>query len=558
MARTSATAGARRRQVRDGHQERHGGTGSPRCPAARDMTWPCRATAREHAPRVDVVARHGERQAGPAGRRPSAARRTRRRWLRPAATARLGHSGSAAAHRAARPPPAPTRCGGDGRPQLEGARASSGARAVGASAARRRRTLAVPAAQAVSAAPASAAGAASTSGRQPGGPLVRRRRDGGGRARHRRAAATASRRRRRRPAPTATREVPGPPIDVVDGQGAATAACAATLLRRTVAGTPRRGPAECRKVDRRRRPRRPARCSAAASRATSRPSATRAPGRQRRSPLHTTATSSTERAAGSSSRTRRVKDAARADDSGERDVRAAAAAARRGPRRSSAIASGLPPVSSCTRASHSSVTGVEDRPSTRLRPRPGRARRGRAGRGPRPGRRASPARPRRTSPPGRRRAAARRRPAHWPTGGRAGARRPAATATGASSAYRQSRLSVAAPIANRSPARPLRPSRGPPTAREPGVAAIVSSRPSAGRSTASRPANGTSRSGSVPVARRTRNPSRRLSVQRSSDVLPTPGSPVTASTPLAPILAPETSRSMVRCSCSRPISTRRV
>jgi hypothetical protein len=47
----------------------------------------------------------------------------------------------------------------------------------------------------------------------------------------------------------------------------------------------------------------------------------------------------------------------------------------------------------------------------------------------------------------------------------------------------------------------------------------VSSRASAGRRTARSPANGTSRSGSVPVARRTRNPSRRPSAQRSSAVL---------------------------------------
>ena len=70
------------------------------------------------------------------------------------------------------------------------------------------------------------------------------------------------------------------------------------------------------------------------------------------------------------------------------------AAARPGSSASSAIASGLPPVSACTRASQSSVTGDDGQPVARgCAQRPGRARRRPAGRGPRAGRRPRPPRP---------------------------------------------------------------------------------------------------------------------------------------------------------------------
>ena len=251
-----------------------------------------------------------------------------------------------------------------------------------------------------------------------------------------------------------------------------------------------------------------------------------------------------------------MKDSARADDSGGGTSEPVGSRAS-GSSASSAMASGLPPVSAWTRASHASVTGVVDNPSAKVRaaplsspPRTSRSR-------PSTRSSASPARPATSiatgSEPSRRAAKtsalADGRSSRWTSS--------SSTATGASSAYRHSRLSVAAPIANLSPAGPSARARAAERARDCG-GAIVSRRPSAGRSTARRPANGTSCSGSVPVARRMRKPSRRPSAQRSSAVLPTPGSPVTASTPLAPILAPETSRSMVRCSCSRPISTRRV
>ena len=120
------------------------------------------------------------------------------------------------------------------------------------------------------------------------------------------------------------------------------------------------------------------------------------------------------------------------------------------------MASGLPPVSSCTRASHSSLTTVSRTGRRRgCGQRPGRARRGPAASRPSTRSSASPARPTTSIATGSelsRRAAktsalADERSSRWTSSSR--------TATGASSAYRQSRLSVAAPMANRSTGRPL-------------------------------------------------------------------------------------------------------
>ena len=78
-------------------------------------------------------------------------------------------------------------------------------------------------------------------------------------------------------------------------------------------------------------------------------------------------------------------------------------------------------------------------------------------------------------------------------------------ATGAPSACAASRLSVAAPTANRSCAVAGRSASAPSSAARCG-SGICSRAPSAGRSSSSRPANGTRASDSIPRARRTRMP----------------------------------------------------
>ena len=296
-------------------------------------------------------------------------------------------------------------------------------------------------------------------------------------------------------------------------------------------------------------------CCASPSRAGSTSSREQTSPVSLRSPLQATATSSTVRTACGSVLTRRANDAVSAAESGGGTSGPVCSRAS-GFSASSVMASGLPPVRSWIRVSQSSGTGVGVSEPTRLRaaPRSSPA----SARCSRPSTRssASPARAARSTATGSelsRRAANTRAVAD---GRSSRCTSSITTATGASSAYRQSRLRVPAPTVNRSPGDPGRSASAPARASACG-GAIVSRRPRAGRSTPSSPANGTSRSGSVPVARSTRNPSSRPSAQRSRAVFPTPASPVSASTPLAPILAPATSRSMVCCSRSRPMSTYR-
>ena len=133
------------------------------------------------------------------------------------------------------------------------------------------------------------------------------------------------------------------------------------------------------------------------------------------------------------------------------------------------------------------------------------------------------------------------------------------TASGRSSATRLSRLSTAAPTANRSPPDPGSSASAEPSASACG-AGMASSWSSTGRRSWSSPPNGTSRSASTPAARSTRMPASATAdaASSSSALLPIPASPDSSSVPLSPTRAEATSLLMTCRSRSRPTSTDRV
>ena len=131
-------------------------------------------------------------------------------------------------------------------------------------------------------------------------------------------------------------------------------------------------------------------------------------------------------------------------------------------------------------------------------------------------------------------------------------------ASGRSSAARLSRLSVAAPTANRSRPAPGSQREGDAEAPRLRRGDLVEQRPSAGRSSCEQPGERDVGSASTPAARSTRMPAAAPAASSSSAVLPMPGSPRSTRTPLSPDPRAGEQRPSARRSAPRPTSTSRV